>query len=133
MVLLCCSSQHTVLTYRKVMCLLLHLRATRTPQQVSQRDDTALMPSSEWRRLLSPAWAAPPPTCGLLGPGVCPLPLAMALLWLDLFLQTPAITEVVRGVQPQSYSWLSCLWPYRLFSLWFVLPGGQVLPRLLPK
>lgn len=43
------------------------------------------------------------------------------------------ISEVVRGVQPQSYSWLLCLWPYRLLSLQFVLPGGQVLPRLLPK
>lgn len=135
--LLRCSSQHAVLTYRKATSLLLRLGFTRTPQQFRRVADAPLIPGSEPRCPLSLAWADPPPTRGLPGPGLSPFPPAMAVLWIDLFFEAPAIRywggERCPASQPQSYPSLSGIWPYRLFFLQSGLPRGQVLPCHLPK
>ena len=136
-VLLHCSSWHTVLTYGKAWVCLCTWDWRGAHRKSATMDDTAPIPGSEQRRPLSPAWASPAPTCGVPGPGLSPLPLAMAMLGLGLFLEAAPIhcwgDERCPAPQPQSYPLLSCIWSYRLFSSQLVLPRGQVLPRCLTK
>lgn len=98
------------------------------------KDPTASQPHDGTPPIPIPGWATLLPTCGLLGPGLSLLPLAMAVLQLNPFLGAPAIHyqggERCRAFWPQTYPLLSCVWLCRLFS---VLSGGQVLYRHLLK